>query len=656
MSRVHGSSPSKWRSPLLLPCLLIGMTLPAMVGAAPAPAPAATASASRPAQVPAAYRVVNLGPGDVTGVQINDSGQVAYALSNIGPTRNFFYDGTRITEISSPGTEQVATIALNNAGQVAGTSLNLATSRFQAYVWTKKGGFVNIRPPYGRDSFAIDINNRGQVAGTFFTANLQTRAFRWSAAAGAENIGVFPGTDPATSFTSPTAISDSGLVAGFGNSVAGPEHAFAWTHKTGVIDLGTLGGANSFPTEVDAFGQVVGYAMVPGNLRHAILWNRQHGLLDLGTAGGRESSAAAINDKGQVAGTIDFPNYQRGFSWTHGSGMINLGTLGGRGSYALDVNDQGQVVGGADTPASGPHAFVWSAWEGMIDLNTRLRHAPAGLVLYSAIANSDNGSIVVISSAGVVLLKPDCGCTGMHAVGPITVPDMVEVGAPVDSTVSFAGADRAARYKVTWSWGDGSADQAGLASQAAGAGNASGNHSYEVPGIYTISAQVTELGGNSATVARRVIAYERHGSAVRGSGSFMSPRGANRTDPGQAGTAVFAFLAPTATNASASGANAALHFQVGALNFNSRDLKPVAMQGGLARFEGKGTLNGNANASFRLTTTASGADQTAPGRLALEIWHTDPLTGAAVVDYDNRQAGPGSTGPAVAGNIVHEPD
>ena len=79
------------------------------------------------------------------------------------------------------------------------------------------------------------------------------------------------------------------------------------------------------------------------------------------------------------------------------------------------------------------------------------------------------------------------------------------------------------------------------------------------------------------------------------------------------------------------------------------------MQGGLARFEGSGKLNGNTNARFRLTTAVGGTATSAAGRFALEIWHTDPASGADVVDYDNRRAGPGNIGSAVEGRIVQEP-
>jgi probable HAF family extracellular repeat protein len=417
--------------------------------------------------------------------------------------------------------------------------------------------------------------------------------------------------------------------------------------------LGTLGGSFSLPTDVDAAGQVVGYSTVPGpgNFFHAFIWNRRSGMTDLGTAGGQESLARAINNKGQVTGVIISPGPLSGFSWTRAGGMIKLGTLGGLSSDVRDVNDRGQIVGGSDTRRGERHAFVWTAREGMVDLNQRLRYAPAGLVLDFAYSISDNGSIVATSNAGLVLLKPDCACKGTHAVGPIEVADLVEVGMPFESTVSFAGADTAARHNVIWSWGDGSSDQPGFAREINGAGNAIGSYTYKAPGIYTISARVTDLAGKSATVTRNVIAYDKAGTIVRGSGSFVSPQGATGKASSQGGMARFGLVAPSVAGAKATAATAELRFSVGTLNFRSQTLKLVAVQGRRGQFEGSGTLNATGDYRFTLTTTASDAGK--PGRFGLKIWHVDPVTRAELVDYDNLSAGAGGTGSAVQGRIAH---
>jgi probable HAF family extracellular repeat protein len=642
---------------LLLPCVLGGVALAGTVGAAQPEAPAATAQGKHTAALPGIYRVINLGPGGLSSLpKINDKDQVAFTHNN---TRAMFYDGTSVQDIGTLGGSQAYALDLNNAGQVVGSSSLPGDPPFgHAYLWSRATGMIDLGTLGGTASGAVAVNNHGQVTGSSRVPNSASHAFRWSPAFGLEDIGLFPGAG-FTSFTAATDISDTGLVTGWGSTANDNGHAFAWTRKTGLVDLGTLGGSFSYAEATNARGQVAGYATVPGDgAWHAFIWDARHGLRDLGTAGGSESFSLALNDLGQVVGVFNIADGQRAFSWTPSRGIVDLGTLGGPGSRAIAVNNKGQVVGGSTTRGGTFHAFVWSAREGMVDLNKRLRHAPAGLVVDFASAISDNGAIVATSNAGLVLLKPDCGCPGTHAVGPIAAVDMVEVGAPLDSAVSFAGADTAARYHVTWSWGDGTADQAGNARASNGSGSATGNHRYAAPGIYTISARVTDLGGKSATVTRSVIAYDTTGAA-RGSGSFMSPQGANRKERSQAGMASFSFIAPApmdagAAAAKATAAKAELQFQAGSTTFHSRDVRPVAVQGRRAQFEGSGTLNGASDYRFTLTTTAGGgAGPSQAGRFGLKIWHVDPATGAEVVDYDNRQAGPGDTGPAVEGSIVH---
>src|SRR4051794_21618990 len=47
--------------------------------------------------------------------------------------------------------------------------------------------------------------------------------------------------------------------------------AFRWSNGT-PLDLGTLGGANSFAAGINAAGQVVGRSTTPGEVTHAFLW------------------------------------------------------------------------------------------------------------------------------------------------------------------------------------------------------------------------------------------------------------------------------------------------------------------------------------------------------------------------------------------------
>nr|WP_229428898.1 PKD domain-containing protein [Massilia sp. ST3] len=548
------------------------------------------------------------------------------------------------------GGPSAAASGINDAGQVSGTS-SLAGSPFaRAFRWSKETGILNLGGLFITSSGGVAINNKGQVAGTAGAPDSSTHAFRWSDAEGMIDLGMLAPLG-SLGFSNATAIGEDGTVAGWGTVANFDGHAFAWTPGTGMLDLGTLGGSYSIAAGVDAEGRVAGTAAVPGNLNHAFIWSRKGGMRDLGTFGGTQSFAGAISDKGQVVGGYYIGDTLRGFSWTRAGGMVDLGTFGGDVTNALGVNNKGQVVGSSMTKRGDSRAFVWSARDGMVDLNRRLRHAPPGLVVEAAAVISDNGSIVAFSNAGLVLLRPDCGCKGGHAAGPVIAPSVVEVGAPFDASVGFAGADASARHHVTWSFGDGSGDRAGDARASKGAGSATGRHVYTAPGIYTIVARVVDLGGRSATVSRTIVAHDRAKGAGGGNGAFMSPAGANRKDAHQAGTATFSFVSPPA-RARATGTKAELRFHVGTLSFRSDEFRPVGADAADGRFEGTGKINGQSKVRFTLYTTpgdAGGANGS--GHVGLRIWHADPRTGADVVDYDNQPARTGGANPLREGQI-----
>jgi probable HAF family extracellular repeat protein len=156
--------------------------------------------------------------------------------------------------------------------------------------------------------------------------------------------------------------------------------------------LGHLpGGKYSYAYGINDFGQVVGIADTGGPccfLTHAFLWTRRGGMVDLGAW-----TAVAINNHRQIVGSG--PN-GHAVLWRRNHGLRDLGTLpGGNYSSAAAINDFGLVVG-SSTTASSPsttHAMLWSRHSGMWDLND-LIPANSGWVLYGATGINILGQVV----------------------------------------------------------------------------------------------------------------------------------------------------------------------------------------------------------------------------------------------------------------------
>jgi probable HAF family extracellular repeat protein len=299
-----------------------------------------------------------------------------------------------VTDLGSLGGNDIYTIptGINDLGRVVGVASATGDADRHAFLWTKISGMQDLGTLGGANvgngtvSIAYGINDFDQVAGaSVTTGNASEHAFLWTKTSGLQDLGTLGGGN---SFG--YAINDREQVAGLSITPTGDTHAFRWTRADGMQDLGTLGGLVSVAFGINDLGHVVGFSYTTSYFNpHAFLWTEAEGMKDLGTLGGATSVATGINAFGQVVGySLIDGGVTHAFLWTKIGGMHDLGAPGAS-SFATGINAFGQVVGYS---LPGP-AFLWTEEAGIQDLNS-LIPADSGWFLQYAFAINLWGQIV----------------------------------------------------------------------------------------------------------------------------------------------------------------------------------------------------------------------------------------------------------------------
>lgn len=202
---------------------------------------------------------------------INDAGQVVgFDDTGKGGGHSFITgpDGMGMRDLGSLPSRNNYSIAhgINESGQVTGYSG--AAGSFHAFITGPDGmGIRDLGTLGGSVSWALGINDAGQVVGWSFTAGGATHAFITDPnGKGMRDLGTLGGDDSEAS-----AINDAGQVVGWSETAAGATHAFiTGPDGTGMRDLGTLGGS-SWASGINDAGQVVGRSDTPEGVRHAFI-------------------------------------------------------------------------------------------------------------------------------------------------------------------------------------------------------------------------------------------------------------------------------------------------------------------------------------------------------------------------------------------------
>ena len=278
------------------------------------------------------------------------------------------------------GNESIAN-SVNTRAQIVGWSLNGIPDVFsiaglgyqtRAFVW-QKGVMQDLGTLGGPDAIANLVNERGQIVGESYTSSapssycaenlglsLTTGAFLWQNGK-MVNLGSFGGT-----CTYAVDLNNRGQVVGTSTLAGDIEHHPFLSDRTAFTDLGTFGGTEGSANAINDAGEAVGWAAYPGDeVLHASLWKNGR-MTDLGTIDGDPLSFAfTINAKGQVAGSSvnsDFTQF-RAFLWQDGGPMVDLNTLipGNSALYLTvpeTINERGEIAGIGLDPNGDQHAFL----------------------------------------------------------------------------------------------------------------------------------------------------------------------------------------------------------------------------------------------------------------------------------------------------------
>lgn len=189
-------------------------------------------------------------------------------------------------------------------------------------------------------------------------------------------------------WTTANGINNAGQIVG-DIVVAGGQRGFVWSNGT-LVQIGTLGGGDSYGRAINRHGQVTGHAAQAGGDQRA--YSYAGGMLTpLSVFNSAASFGTAINDSGQIAGTYtDGVSAGRAFLQTGGVN-VDLGTLGGDFATANGINSLGHVVGFSALDNTSPwlaHAFLYANGV-MTDLGTIVADAS----LSEATAINDLGQI-----------------------------------------------------------------------------------------------------------------------------------------------------------------------------------------------------------------------------------------------------------------------
>jgi probable HAF family extracellular repeat protein len=194
-------------------------------------------------------------------------GRHGYYTDSSGGPHGFIYDDGAFTTLDAPGASDTTPQAINDRGDVAGTYYN---GSYHGFIYDD-GTFTTLDAPGALATHAQAIDNRGDVAGYYYDGSDHGFVY---------DNGTFTTLNaPGATSTRAQAIDNRGDVAGIYTDSSGSTHGFVYDNGT-FTTLDAPGATDTFPQAINNRGDVAGY--YSDSVSHAFVATPSHKFEALG--------------------------------------------------------------------------------------------------------------------------------------------------------------------------------------------------------------------------------------------------------------------------------------------------------------------------------------------------------------------------------------
>lgn len=256
------------------------------------------------------------------------------------------------TNIDLPGQPSTFASNINNLGQIVGTYMDSLGAR-HGFVTEKRGGFTTIDFPSAVSTSAFGINNHGDVVG-LYTDNAGITHGYLSTHGNLSTLDC-----PGSVFTVAFAINDRKQVVGECDLGDGPLHGYLFTDGNfTLIDQGVVPNGFTFTEAIgiNNRGEIGGDFFDPNLFRGFIERNNVFQAFEVPSQA--DLFFGGINDPGDYVGVyFDTQFVQHGFLNSQGK-FLTVDFPGAETSFALGINAAGTIVGEYDNGDGVSHSFL----------------------------------------------------------------------------------------------------------------------------------------------------------------------------------------------------------------------------------------------------------------------------------------------------------